>query len=95
MYKLNIVLIQLLFYITQLKLEGYLQQRNGTLLSDDQLLAASKFNEVITTLNFARNFKNQLSNLLSTTKTKKHNTDAEKLIKIDDKIKEVLIFQVN
>jgi len=65
-------------------------------LSDDQLLAASKFNEVVSTLDFARNLKNQLSSLLITNKQKKHNTDVEKLpIKVDSKIKEVLIFQVN
>jgi len=79
----------------KLKLEGYLQQqRDGAQLSDDQLLAASKFNEVVSTLDFARNLKNQLSSLLITNKQKKHNTDVEKLpIKVDSKIKEVLIFQ--
>lgn len=62
-------------------------------MSDDQLTAASKFNEVVSTLDFARNLKKQLSSLLT---TKKHNVDGEQLpTKIDSKIKEVLIFQVN
>lgn len=65
-------------------------------MSDDQLIAASKFNEVVSTLEFARNLRKQLSSLLTTTKQKKHITDGEKLTpKIDSKIKEVLIFQVN
>lgn len=65
-------------------------------MSDDQLTAASKFNEVLSTLDFARNLKKQLSSLLTTKKQKKHNVDGEKLpTKIDSKIKEVLIFQVN
>lgn len=60
------------------------------------MIAASKFNEVLSTLDFARNLKKQLSSLLTTTKQKKHNTDVEKLPpKVDGKIKEVLIFQVN
>lgn len=81
----------------QLKLDGYLQQqRDGAQLSEDQLLAASKFNEVASTLDFARNLKKQLISLLASTKQKKTNTDKEKLpTKVDAKIKEVLIFQVN
>lgn len=51
---------------------------------------------MLSTLDFARNLKKQLSSLLTTSKQKKHNTDGEKLPnKIDSKIKEVLIFQVN
>lgn len=78
-------------------MEGYLQQqREGIQLSDDQLIAASKFNEVLSTLEFARNLKKQLSSLLTSTKQKKHNIEVEKLpTKVDSKIKEVLIFQVN
>lgn len=89
-------IIIVLFNI-KLKLEGYLQQqRNGAQLSDDQLFAASKFNEVLCTLDFARNLKKQLSSLLTMTKQKKTNTEGEKLpVKVDGKIKEVLIFQVN
>jgi len=81
----------------QLKLDGYLQQqRDGAQLSEDQLIAASKFNEVASTLDFARNLKKQLSSLLASTKQKKTNTDKEKLpTKVDAKIKEVLIFQVS
>lgn len=51
---------------------------------------------MVSTLEFARNLKKQLSSLLTTTKQKKHNTDVEKLpTRVDGKIKEVLIFQVN
>lgn len=84
-------------YYVQLKLDGYLQQqRDGAQLSEDQLIAASKFNEVASTLDFARNLKKQLSSLLASTKQKKTNTDKEKLpTKVDAKIKEVLIFQVS
>lgn len=65
-------------------------------LSSDQLLAASKFNEVVSTLDFARNLKQQLSSLLTSTKQKKQNIDGNKPItKVDSKIKEVLIFQVS
>lgn len=93
MYFITIIVL----FNIKLKLEGYLQQqRNGAQLSDDQLFAASKFNEVLSTLDFARNLKKQLSSLLTMTKQKKTNTEGEKLpVKVDGKIKEVLIFQVN
>jgi len=64
-------------------------------LSDDQLLAASKFNEVVSTLDFARNLKDQLNTLLITAKQIRNGTNGEKLpIKVDNKIKQVLNFQV-
>jgi len=64
-------------------------------LSDDQLLAASKFNEVVSTLDFARNLKDQLNTLLITAKQIKNSTNGEKLpTKVDNKIKQVLNFQV-
>lgn len=91
------LIIIIVLYNIKLKLEGYLQQqRDGAQLSDDQLFAASKFNEVLCTLDFARNLKKQLTSLLTMTKQKKTNTEREKLpAKVDGKIKEVLIFQVN
>lgn len=64
-------------------------------MSDDQLLAASKFNEVVSTLDFARNLKDQLNTLLITAKQIKKKTNDEKLpTKVDNKIKQVLNFQV-
>jgi len=82
----------------KLKLEGYLQQqRNGQqLLTGEQLSAASKYNEVTSNLDFAKNLKKQLSSLVATTKQKKKHIvdDEEKLpVKVDSKIKEVLIFE--
>uniref|UniRef100_A0A2S2NV12 Caprin-2 n=1 Tax=Schizaphis graminum TaxID=13262 RepID=A0A2S2NV12_SCHGA len=79
----------------KLKLEGYLQQQDeGVQLSDDQLLAASKFSEVVSTLDFARNLKNQLNTLLITAKQIRNSTNGEKLpTKVDSKIKQVLNFQ--
>jgi len=64
-------------------------------LSDDQLLAASKFNEVVSTLDFARNLKNQLNALLITAKQNRNSTNGDKLpTNVDSKIKQVLNFQV-
>lgn len=64
-------------------------------MSDDQLLAASKFSEVVSTLDFARNLKDQLNTLLITAKQIKNSTNGEKLpTKVDSKIKQVLNFQV-
>jgi len=64
-------------------------------LSDDQLLAASKFSEVVSTLNFARNLKDQLNTLLTTAKQIRNSTNGEKIpTKVDSKIKQVLNFQV-
>ncbi|XP_026820073.1 caprin-2-like [Rhopalosiphum maidis] len=79
----------------KLKLEGYLQQQQeGVQLSDDQLLAASKFSEVVSTLDFARNLKDQLNTLLITAKQIRNSTNGEKLpTKVDSKIKQVLNFQ--
>lgn len=79
----------------KLKLEGYLQQQEeGVQLSDDQLLAASKFSEVVSTLDFARNLKDQLNTLLITAKQIRNSTNSEKLpTKVDSKIKQVLNFQ--
>lgn len=79
----------------KLKLEGYLQQQEeGVQLSDDQLLAASKFSEVVSTLDFARNLKDQLNTLLITAKQIRNSTNGEKLpTKVDSKIKQVLNFQ--
>ncbi|KAL4134874.1 hypothetical protein QTP88_006570 [Uroleucon formosanum] len=79
----------------KLKLEGYLQQQEeGVQLSDDQLLAASKFNEVVSTLDFARNLKDQLNTLLTTAKQIKNSTNGDKLpTNVDSKIKQVLNFQ--
>ncbi|XP_050439093.1 caprin-2-like [Adelges cooleyi] len=82
----------------KIKLEGYLQQqREGIQLSDDQLVAASKFNEVLSTLEFARNLKKQLNSIYTSSKQKKINVVEEKSeqrpIKFDNIIKEVLIFQ--
>lgn len=80
----------------KIKLEGYLQQRNGPqLLTGEQLSAASKYNEVISNLDFAKNLKKQLTSLVTTTRQKKkHLDDKENLpINVYSKIKEVLIFQ--
>ncbi|CAI6352730.1 unnamed protein product [Macrosiphum euphorbiae] len=79
----------------KLKLEGYLQQQEeGVQLSDDQLLAASKFNEVVSTLDFARNLKDQLNTLLITAKQNRNATNGDKLpTNVDSKIKQVLNFQ--
>lgn len=64
-------------------------------MSDDQLLAASKFSEVVSTLDFARNLKDQLNTLLITAKQIRNSTNSEKLpTKVDSKIKQVLNFQV-
>lgn len=64
-------------------------------MSDDQLLAASKFNEVVSTLDFARNLKDQLNTHLITAKQIRNSTNGEKLpTNIDSKIKQVLNFQV-
>lgn len=64
-------------------------------MSDDQLLAASKFNEVVSTLDFARNLKDQLNTLLTTAKQIKNSTNGDKLpTNVDSKIKQVLNFQV-
>jgi len=79
----------------KLKLEGYLQrQQEGVQLSDDQLLAASKFSEVVSTLDFARNLKDQLNTLLITAKQIRNSTNGDKLpTRVDSKIKQVLNFQ--
>jgi len=61
------------------------------------LSAASKYNEVISNLEFAKNLKNQLNSLVVTKLKKKHVDDKEKVpvpVTVDSKIKEVLIFQV-
>lgn len=64
-------------------------------MSDDQLLAASKFNEVVSTLDFARNLKDQLNTLLITAKQNRNATNGDKLpTNVDSKIKQVLNFQV-
>lgn len=64
-------------------------------MSDDQLLAASKFSEVVSTLDFARNLKDQLNTLLITAKQIRNSTNGEKIpTKVDSKIKQVLNFQV-
>lgn len=66
------------------------------MLTGEQLSAASKYNEVVSNLDFAKNLKKQLNSLVATTKQKKNINDNEKVpIKVDSKIREVLIFQVN
>lgn len=66
-------------------------------MTGEQLSAASKYNEVISNLDFAKNLRKQLNSLVTTTRQKKkHLDDKENVpIKVYGKVKEVLIFQVN